>query len=105
MAKSDTGNPCIKLCKFDDAGMCRGCYRTRTEVRHWKRLGNGARAAILARVSPLIERMRTGAPSRKRMRKLDRKIRKLEKKLAKLRLERAEAAPAAVSQSASILRH
>lgn len=104
MAKSDTGNPCIKLCKFDDAGMCLGCHRTRTEVRHWKRLGDGARAAILARVAPMIERMQAGA-SPKRMRKLDRKIRKLEKKLEKLRRERAGLAMAVPAAPASALRH
>lgn len=101
MAKSDTGNPCVKLCKFDDVGLCRGCYRTRMEVRHWKRLSDNARAAILARVTPLMERIRAGSSTPKRARKLDRKIRKLEKKLEKLRLERsgiAQAAPPAASR-------
>lgn len=105
MAKSDAGSPCIKLCKFDDAGTCLGCYRTRTEVRHWKRLGNGARAAILARVAPMIERLRAGNASPKRMRKLDRKIRKLEKKLGKLRRERADLAMAVPAPPPSALRH
>lgn len=105
MAKSDTGNPCVKLCKFDDAGLCRGCYRTRMEVRHWKRLSDSARALILARVTPLMERMRTAASSPKRARKLDRKIRKLEKKLAKLRLERSAIGSAAQAAPLSVSRH
>lgn len=87
----DTGNPCIKLCRFDAAGECLGCRRTRTEVKAWKRLPDAAKAAINARIRALGV---SGVPrgkkkdGAKRLRKLARKIAKLEAKLSALRAER-----------------
>lgn len=40
-------DPCIKVCKFSD-DVCRGCGRTRGEIRAWKKLGKPERLAILA---------------------------------------------------------
>lgn len=79
-------DPCVKICKFDSAGLCRGCFRTRAEVRGWKRLSDADRRAILARVRPLMDA--AGKGGGKRRRKLDKKIAKLEKKLEALRAER-----------------
>jgi len=80
-------DPCVKVCKFDAAGLCRGCFRTRAEVRGWKRLPDDDRRAILARVRPLMDAA-AGKGGGKRRRKLDKKIAKLEKKLEALRAER-----------------
>ncbi|AWK85811.1 DUF1289 domain-containing protein [Azospirillum thermophilum] len=87
----DTRNPCIKLCRFDAAGTCLGCRRTRAEVKGWKRLPEDVRAAINDRIRTAGV---TGPPQRKRkdeakrLRKLARKIAKLEAKLTALRAER-----------------
>lgn len=78
-------SPCTKLCRYDDAGLCRGCFRTRAEVKGWKRLDLAERAAINARVLPLVRTL--GTPD-KRRRKLDKRIAKLERRLAKLKRKR-----------------
>ncbi len=78
-------SPCTKHCKYDDAGLCRGCFRTKAEVKGWKRLGLAERAAINTRVLPLIRAL--GKPD-KRRRKLDKRIARLERRLAKLKRKR-----------------
>jgi predicted Fe-S protein YdhL (DUF1289 family) len=40
-------NPCIKVCEFD-ADVCRGCDRTRDEIRAWKRLDKPERRSVMA---------------------------------------------------------
>ncbi|MDF3933498.1 DUF1289 domain-containing protein [Pseudomonas citronellolis] len=40
-------DPCIKVCEFDD-GVCRGCGRSRAEIKAWKRLDKGERQVVLA---------------------------------------------------------
>lgn len=92
MDKRTTGNPCIKVCKFDSAGVCRGCLRTTDETRSWKRLSDAEKDAVNRRVRPLIAAAGKGNP--KRLRKLDKKIAKLEEKLAALRAERLAVAGA-----------
>jgi len=29
-------SPCIKVCKYDDAGYCLGCLRTEEEIQGWR---------------------------------------------------------------------
>ncbi len=42
-------SPCTDVCKIDpDAGLCRGCYRTRDEIAAWPGLDDAARRALLA---------------------------------------------------------
>ncbi len=85
MGKAETQNPCTKVCRFD-AGECVGCFRTKAEVKGWKRLSDEEKAAINERI-----RMRGGAVGKgglKRRKKLDKKIRKLEAKLDALRAKR-----------------
>jgi predicted Fe-S protein YdhL (DUF1289 family) len=42
-------SPCIDLCKIDKAsGWCRGCFRSKDEIKRWKKLGKKERRAILA---------------------------------------------------------
>ncbi|HYG88654.1 MAG TPA: DUF1289 domain-containing protein [Azospirillum sp.] len=90
MGKSSIGNPCTKVCTFDTAGVCRGCFRTRAEARGWKRLSDAEKEAVNRRVRPLIAASDKsgGKGGAKRLRKLDKKIRKLEKKLEAFRAER-----------------
>ncbi|QCG91125.1 DUF1289 domain-containing protein [Azospirillum sp. TSH100] len=96
----DTRDPCIGLCRFGGDGTCRGCHRTKAEVKGWKRLGDAAKAAINARIGAGIRQGVQAAPAegkapRKRLRKLDKKIGKLEAKLALLRAERGRVADSA----------
>ncbi len=95
MSTPDTRNPCIKVCRFDSAGTCLGCLRTRSEVKHWKRLSDDTKAAIVGRLRALgLDDRRAGRKkTAKRLKTLDRKIRKLEAKLGALRAERADLAP------------
>ncbi len=85
-----TKNPCVKVCKFStsgDTGVCRACFRTRYEVRHWKRLSDPERTAVNQRVRPLME---AEAPARgpKKLRKVEKRIAKLERRLCRLEEER-----------------
>jgi len=82
---ADTRNPCDGTCRFDAAGECLGCHRTKPEVKGWKRLSDAAKAAINQR---LRTRDAATKPGAKRLRKLDKKIAKLEAKLGALRAER-----------------
>ncbi|EPJ2926063.1 DUF1289 domain-containing protein [Pseudomonas aeruginosa] len=45
-------SPCINICEFDicefDADVCRGCGRTRQEIRAWKRADKAEQRLILA---------------------------------------------------------
>lgn len=91
MGKRSVENPCIKVCAFDAAGVCRGCFRTRTEARAWKGLSDPEKEAINRRVRPLMSARKGG----KRLRKIDRRIRKLEAKLEALRAERLALVPGA----------
>jgi len=87
MSTNDTKNPCVGKCRFDAESECRGCHRTKAEVKGWKRLPDAAKAAINRRIRAggATEAKRTGA---KRLRKLDKKIRKLEARLGALQAER-----------------
>jgi predicted Fe-S protein YdhL (DUF1289 family) len=41
-------NPCIDVCKIDkDTGWCRGCLRTKKEIKHWKDYSKKERRAVL----------------------------------------------------------
>ncbi|MBP2291271.1 DUF1289 domain-containing protein [Azospirillum rugosum] len=102
MSTPDTRNPCIKVCRFDSAGTCLGCLRTRSEVKHWKRFSDEAKAAINGRLRALgVDDPRAGRKkTAKRLKKLDKKIRKLEAKLGALRAERADLAPPPAPSSA-----
>lgn len=87
--RADTRNPCDGTCRFDPAGECRGCHRTKPEVKGWKRLSDAAKAAINQRLRARHAPPKSSAkPGAKRLRKLDRKIGKLEARLDALRAER-----------------
>lgn len=41
-------NPCVGICKIDrSTGWCRGCWRTKAEIKQWKQLSRGARWQLL----------------------------------------------------------
>jgi predicted Fe-S protein YdhL (DUF1289 family) len=85
-----TKSPCVKVCKFSssgDAGVCLACFRTRYEVRRWKRLPDAERGAINQRVRPLMGDSKARKEG-KRLRKIEKRIAKLEKRLRKLAKER-----------------
>ncbi|MBP2300799.1 DUF1289 domain-containing protein [Azospirillum picis] len=96
MGDNDTSNPCTGLCRFDAAGTCRGCLRSKAEAKGWKRLPDSEKAAINRRIRDRVAATAppgtgAGKTAAKRLRKLDKKIRKLEARLAALRRERETA--------------
>ncbi|MBA1274651.1 DUF1289 domain-containing protein [Stutzerimonas azotifigens] len=40
-------NPCINVCEFDQ-DVCRGCGRTRQEIKGWKKLDKSEARRVLA---------------------------------------------------------
>jgi predicted Fe-S protein YdhL (DUF1289 family) len=50
MAKLKTKNPCVDVCKYDDDKICKGCGRSRTEVKHWKSFSDEEKDTINRRV-------------------------------------------------------
>jgi len=50
MAKLKTRNPCIDICKYDGDKVCKGCGRTRAEVKDWKSFSDEKKDAINRRV-------------------------------------------------------
>ncbi|MGF7177621.1 DUF1289 domain-containing protein [Azospirillum doebereinerae] len=98
MSTKDTRNPCIGACRFGADAECRGCHRTKAEVKGWKRLSDGEKAAINHRIQAQAA-LETKPSDGKRLRKLDRKIRKLEAKLSALKAERETSAGAALSRA------
>jgi hypothetical protein len=49
MVDSGPNSPCVNICSLDEAGVCRGCYRTLDEIAGWTRLDPGEQWAILGR--------------------------------------------------------
>lgn len=51
MSKKKAKNPCIDICKIDKAtGLCKGCLRTKAEIKNWKTFSKFERRAILERL-------------------------------------------------------
>lgn len=44
---SNTKNPCISLCKFDD-DICLGCGRSKREIKAWKKMDKDEKRSVLA---------------------------------------------------------
>ncbi len=40
-------NPCIQVCRYDDDGVCVGCYRTMQEAANWIFLSTEQKTEIL----------------------------------------------------------
>jgi len=39
MAEPGPSSPCLNICSLDELGVCRGCFRTITEIASWTRMG------------------------------------------------------------------
>ena len=49
MSGKKAKNPCVSVCKMDkQTGWCRGCWRTRDEIKGWKTLSKKERRRVLA---------------------------------------------------------
>ena len=45
-------NPCTGVCRIDKStGLCRGCWRTRDEIKGWKKLNEADRDGVLAAIA------------------------------------------------------
>jgi predicted Fe-S protein YdhL (DUF1289 family) len=54
---SKVKSPCIDICKIDlRSGWCRGCLRTRDEIKRWKGLKKKKRFKVL-RALPIRRRL------------------------------------------------
>jgi predicted Fe-S protein YdhL (DUF1289 family) len=44
---SNTKDPCISVCKFDD-DICLGCGRSKREIKAWKKMDKDEKRSVLA---------------------------------------------------------
>ncbi|MBF7140799.1 MULTISPECIES: DUF1289 domain-containing protein [Pseudomonas] len=56
MAK-DVENPCTSNCKLSD-GVCRGCGRSKEEIKSWKSLKRPDKAAVVKRAHERMKAMK-----------------------------------------------
>lgn len=56
MAK-EVDNPCTSECKLSD-GICRGCGRSKDEIKTWKRLKRPERAMVVQRARERLKAMK-----------------------------------------------
>lgn len=62
---SNTKNPCISLCKFDD-DICLGCGRSKREIKAWKKMDKDDKRSVLAESAMrLIQMKATGRRKKK----------------------------------------
>ncbi|MBA1291337.1 DUF1289 domain-containing protein [Pseudomonas japonica] len=53
----DVENPCISECKLSD-DVCRGCGRSKEEIKAWKRLKRPERAAVVQRARERLKALK-----------------------------------------------
>jgi uncharacterized protein len=47
MTQEPVGSPCTNVCKLDpDTGLCRGCFRSRMEIKTFRSLDDAAKRAL-----------------------------------------------------------
>jgi hypothetical protein len=52
MSKNKSKSPCIDICKIDkNSGLCKGCLRTRHEIKGWKALSKSERREIIGQIA------------------------------------------------------
>jgi len=52
MSKKKSKSPCIDICKIDrHSGLCKGCLRTRQEIKGWKALSKSERRDVSSRIA------------------------------------------------------
>ena len=43
-------SPCISICKLDSNKICKGCGRTKKEIKNWSKFSNKQREEIMERI-------------------------------------------------------
>jgi predicted Fe-S protein YdhL (DUF1289 family) len=43
-------SPCIEVCELNPDGYCRGCYRTKSEIRNWLGFSDERKQQILIEI-------------------------------------------------------
>jgi len=52
MSKNKAKSPCIDVCKIDkNSGLCKGCLRTKQEIKGWKSLSKSERREIISQIA------------------------------------------------------
>jgi predicted Fe-S protein YdhL (DUF1289 family) len=52
MSKKKIESPCIDICKMDkNTGLCKGCLRTKEEIKNWKKITRSERRAIVETIT------------------------------------------------------
>ena len=52
MSKNKSKSPCIDICKIDkNSGLCKGCLRTKQEIKGWKALSKSERREIIRQIA------------------------------------------------------
>jgi predicted Fe-S protein YdhL (DUF1289 family) len=52
MSKNKAKSPCIDICKIDkNTGLCKGCLRTKPEIKGWKALSKSERREIIGQIA------------------------------------------------------
>ena len=46
-------SPCIGVCKLDRKGVCEGCKRTASEIKHWWDMSNSEKSKVINRLNKL----------------------------------------------------
>lgn len=60
-----TKDPCISICKFDD-DICRGCGRSKREIKSWKKMDKDEKRAVLAASAARLKDLKKAAGRRKK---------------------------------------
>ena len=58
-------DPCISVCKFDD-DICRGCGRSKREIKGWKKMDKGERHAVLAESAVRLSKLKSAGRRKKK---------------------------------------
>ena len=43
-------SPCVSVCEMGPDGLCKGCFRTLTEIARWGTMTNGEKQQVLDRI-------------------------------------------------------
>lgn len=62
---SNTKNPCISLCKFDD-DICLGCGRSKREIKAWKKMDKDEKRSVLAESAMRLIQMKARTTGRRK---------------------------------------
>lgn len=64
MKRKKPKDPCVKLCRIDrETGLCRGCWRTKAEIKGWKSMTGDEREDVLRAVALRREADAEAVPS------------------------------------------